>query len=318
MTGVSRPLHVAVGVIRGGGGRILIAERAKTAHQGGLWEFPGGKVEAGETVLEALRRELHEEIGIRVADATPLIKIAHDYGDRQVLLDVWDIRRFEGLAHGREGQAIRWVATERLNEFAFPAANRPIIAAARLPRHYAILEAATQRQALDRYRLLIDQGIRLIQIRLKSLPTAELAATLEGIASESSGTDTTLMINADLPISDAGYAGLHLSSRALRACKARPAGYRWVAASCHDLAELRLAEDLGLDFAVLAPVQPTSSHPGAAALGWERFEALVERAGLPVYALGGLQREDGARAAHAGAQGIAGIGAFLNAAQSPG
>ncbi|OAI14713.1 MULTISPECIES: Nudix family hydrolase [Methylomonas] len=318
MLGASRLLHVAVGVIRGGDGRILIAERAKTAHQGGLWEFPGGKVEAGETVLEALCRELYEEVGIRVADATPLIKIAHDYGDRQVLLDVWDIRRFEGQAHGREGQAMQWVAAERLNEFAFPAANRPIIAAARLPRHYAILEAATQRQALDRYRLLIDQGLRLIQIRLKSLPTAELAATLEGIASESSGTDTTLMINADLPISDAGYAGLHLSSRALRACKARPAGYRWVAASCHDLAELRLAEDLGLDFAVLAPVQPTSSHPGAAALGWERFEALVERAGLPVYALGGLQREDGARAAHAGAQGIAGIGAFLNAAQSPG
>lgn len=166
--------------------------------------------------------------------------------------------------------------------------------------------------------MLLAQDLRLIQIRLKSLAAADLSATLERIAAESAGTDTTLLINADLPIADTGYAGLHLSSRALRACKIRPAGYRWVAASCHDLDELRLAEDLGLDFAVLAPVQTTASHPGAAELGWERFEALVERVGLPVYALGGLQREDGARAADAGAQGIAGIGAFLNAAQSPG
>lgn len=126
-------LHVAAGVIVGPEGQILIAERAKHRHQGGLWEFPGGKVEPGETVQQALARELWEELNIHVGHARPLIQIRHRYPDKSVLLDVWRVESFTGEPHGREGQPLAWVCPEALVQYAFPAANVPIVTAARLP-----------------------------------------------------------------------------------------------------------------------------------------------------------------------------------------
>lgn len=122
-------VHVAVGVISDGGSRILVARRAQDAHQGGLWEFPGGKVEAGESVQDALRRELLEELAIEVRHSEPLLVIEHDYTDKSVLLDVWWIAAFDGEPHGREGQPLRWVDATELQELEFPKANVPIISA---------------------------------------------------------------------------------------------------------------------------------------------------------------------------------------------
>src|SRR5690606_37876357 len=123
--------------------RILIARRADTAHQGGLWEFPGGKVEPGETVQQALQRELLEELGVTTGDFTPLIQIAHDYGDKAVLLDVYRGVIQAGTAHGREGQPLKWVTPGELNGYAFPAANRPIVSAITLPQRLLITGAFT-------------------------------------------------------------------------------------------------------------------------------------------------------------------------------
>ena len=122
-------VHVAVGVICDADQRILIARRADHLHQGGLWEFPGGKVETGETVQEALVRELQEELAIAVAPegCQPLTEIHHDYGDKAVLLDVWWVRQFSGEPQGAEGQPLQWVAPHTLNDYPFPAANRAII-----------------------------------------------------------------------------------------------------------------------------------------------------------------------------------------------
>ncbi|MEH6590100.1 MAG: 8-oxo-dGTP diphosphatase MutT [Halioglobus sp.] len=122
-------VHVAVGVILDDSKRILIARRSVDAHQGGLWEFPGGKVEASETVEQALARELHEELGIDVVACQPLLEISHDYGDKQVLLDVWIVESFTGTAEGREGQPLQWVAASQLEQFRFPAANVSIVTA---------------------------------------------------------------------------------------------------------------------------------------------------------------------------------------------
>jgi mutator protein MutT len=127
-------IHVAAAVIRDDAGKILIARRADTQHQGGLWEFPGGKVEADESVETALARELHEELGIVVDAARPLIKVRHDYPDKQVLLDVWEVSAFTGQPHGAEGQPLAWVTPRDLANYEFPAANQPIVAAARLPK----------------------------------------------------------------------------------------------------------------------------------------------------------------------------------------
>lgn len=122
-------VHVAVGVVSDGARSILIARRALDAHQGGLWEFPGGKVEPGETVQQALQRELLEELAIDVRRCEPLLAIEHDYADKSVLLDVWWVDAFDGEPQGREGQPLRWADVGELGGFDFPQANVPIVAA---------------------------------------------------------------------------------------------------------------------------------------------------------------------------------------------
>ena len=122
-------VHVVVGVIRDDHGRVLVSRRHADSHQGGLWEFPGGKVEPGETVQRALHRELEEELGISITSTSALIEVRHDYGDKRVLLDVWWVDAFSGTARGREGQPLRWVEPADLAALAFPAANLPIVEA---------------------------------------------------------------------------------------------------------------------------------------------------------------------------------------------
>lgn len=120
-------LIVAVGVIQNEAGQILISKRADDVHQAGLWEFPGGKLETGETARDALKRELLEELGIYVIRAKPLLKISHQYDDLAVLLDVFMVTDFDGEACGMEQQAIKWVDRLALNDFSFPEANKRII-----------------------------------------------------------------------------------------------------------------------------------------------------------------------------------------------
>lgn len=124
-----KTVHVAVGmVVRDG--QVLIAKRQDHQHQGGLWEFPGGKVEPGETTEKALVREFQEEVGIQLdpAHMTPLMQLPFDYGDKTVLLDTWVCRNSQGVARGCEGQVVQWVAEAELDEYLFPEANAVLIA----------------------------------------------------------------------------------------------------------------------------------------------------------------------------------------------
>jgi 8-oxo-dGTP diphosphatase len=113
--------------------QIFISRRADHLHQGGFWEFPGGKVEADESPESALARELFEELDIRIQTAEPYMQIEHDYPDKQVFLDIWQVNYFTGTARGKEGQECRWVglqellASETAGLFDFPAANQPIL-----------------------------------------------------------------------------------------------------------------------------------------------------------------------------------------------
>lgn len=120
-------IHVAVGVLQNDKREVLIALRSAESHQGGLWEFPGGKVEGGESVEHALNREFEEELGISVQACTPLIQIRHEYSDKSVMLDVWRIEKYSGIPQGREGQAIEWRALSQLRAADFPKANERII-----------------------------------------------------------------------------------------------------------------------------------------------------------------------------------------------
>jgi len=119
---------VAVGVVIDSAGRILITKRAADVHQGGLWEFPGGKIEPGETTPAALSRELAEEIGIAVVHCESLMTVSHDYGDKQVLLDVYQVTDWIGEPRGVEGQPLAWVLPRGLAAYRFPAGNQSIVA----------------------------------------------------------------------------------------------------------------------------------------------------------------------------------------------
>ena len=120
-------IHVAVGVILGADGRILLAKRPDHLHMGGRWEFPGGKVEGNESIQQAMTRELKEELDIEVKAMEPLIEVRHDYGDKQVFLDTWFVTEFSGNERGVEGQELAWVSVSELADFHFPDANQPIV-----------------------------------------------------------------------------------------------------------------------------------------------------------------------------------------------
>jgi 8-oxo-dGTP diphosphatase len=317
-------IHIVLGILERSRQQVLIAKRHHSAHQGGRWEFPGGKVAAQETAQQALTRELAEELGIEVKRARPLIKINHQYPDRQVLLDVWQVQAFSGEPQGREGQPILWVTKEQLGQFDFPAANQPIIRAVQLPQRYVISGPfANQQDFINRFRQALTQGARLIQLRIKSVSLAEYIELASQAVALCRSLGAQLLLNSDSlqgqwqQVKELGAAGVHLTSRHLAKLAQRPLVEQlaeakdWlVGCSCHQQADLFKAQQIGADFAVLSPVQVSQSHPQAVPLGWISFSQQVAQANLPVYALGGLGEQHLDLAWQAGAQGVAAISAF--------
>jgi 8-oxo-dGTP diphosphatase len=304
-------IHVAVAAILDSQGRVLVSRRHDHVHQGGLWEFPGGKLEPGEAVLTGLARELREELAIRLLRSQPLIKITHHYPDRSVLLDVHRVLEFAGEPRGVEGQPLRWQAPAAMQARDFPAADRPIITALQLPDRYLITGADAGRpdEFLQRLENALQQGLSLVQLRAHALPDAAYNRLAEAALALCRGYQARLLLNRSGQLLT-GADGVHLTRHQLAACRERPRVDGWVGASCHDLRELRLAERMGLDYALLSPVEPTASHPDAIPLGWTRFAQWVAGVNLPIYALGGVGLESLERAKQAGAQGVAGISAF--------
>ncbi len=298
--------------------RVLVAKRPSGSHQGNKWEFPGGKVKAGETRRDALVRELGEELGITVQSAHPLIQVRHSYPDKRVHLDVWRVTAFEGQPHGREGQDVAWVECSRLPDLEFPAANQPVIRAARLPGLYLISNAQRLGEAefMRRLERALACGVRLLQLREPQLEKAEFQRLARKVVHACHEHGAEVVLNGEPAWVEAcGADGVHLNSRRLRALRTRPLDARlWVVASTHDREELDLAASLGVDFVVLAPVRATPSHPRAAPLGWKRFAQLCEVTNLPVYALGGLGAADASIARESGGQGLAMISGFWNSA----
>lgn len=303
------------------GDEVLLARRPDHVHQGGKWEFPGGKLEAGETPADGLHRELLEELGIEVLSARPLIRIPHDYPDKSVLLDVWRVDGFAGEPQGREGQQIRWVPLPELPQYEFPAANLPILAAARLPDTYVISPDLKDLPSfLAELDATIRRGHRLIQLRVFDVQPDDWAALLARLQTWRDESGVAFLLNSASLRSCQGYdrlpavfAGLHLTSIDLMALQQRPANCQWLAASCHSPGEIARAEALGVDFITLSPLYKTTSHPLAEPLGWPRFADWVAAARVPVFGLGGLKPQDILQLQGAGAQGVAGISGLWQA-----
>ncbi|QKT03035.1 Nudix family hydrolase [Ectothiorhodospiraceae bacterium 2226] len=301
-------LHVAAGAVFNARGEVLIAQRPPGKPYPGYWEFPGGKVEDGESFADALARELEEEVGIHVEQARPLLRVLHAYSDRTVLLDAWCVTRFSGVPHGREGQPVAWVSPAELERYRFPAANATITTAVRLPSLYLITGTAEgDGPFLRRLERLLQAGVRLIQYRQPGLASRDWERRARAAVTLCRRYGAALIVNGTPEQArELGAAGVHLNSERLMSLSSRPlGGEQWVGASCHDLAELQHAEAIGADFAVLSPIKPTPSHPGAPTLGLERLRELSDRVAIPVYALGGMYPADVAEAHRYGAQGIA-------------
>lgn len=324
---MAKVVHVAVGAIVKDG-RVLLAKRAAHQHQGGLWEFPGGKVETAESVQAALARELKEELDITPNKISPLIQISHQYADKAVLLDVWRVEEFSGEPRGVEGQPLEWVPISQLGEFEFPAANKPIVSALMLPKIIAITPSQGRLTELKDFVVsAIEQGADSIQIRAPELKVEKAWSLYQfaldrlknnaGICWLNSahviGSDGRCLLNeAQLEQVQAihwKHAHRYLKKQQLNHLGAGVAG-SWSSVACHSLDDLVEAASLEFDCATLSPVNKTQTHPNAAALGWEQFSQWVAKATIPVYALGGVTLDDKSAATEAFAQGIAGISLF--------
>jgi 8-oxo-dGTP diphosphatase len=298
---------VAAAVLHRPDGTFLLAQRPSDKIWAGYWEFPGGKVEAGESAYDALVRELHEELGIEVLTAYPWITRVFTYPHATVRLSFFRVTEWRGELYPHEGQQFSWQLVTDVKVTPVLPANAPILRALELPALYAISNAGELgvEEFLSRLQVQLDAGLRLIQLREKNLtPDALFELAIRTVAMAHAA-GAKVLINGDVALAQAiGADGVHLTSVQLDQLTERPP-VAWCSASCHTAEELSRAQVLGCDFAMLSPVLPTKSHPGAEHLGWARFSALAAGSSIPVYALGGLTREDMSTAWQRGAHGIA-------------
>ncbi|MGB0127302.1 MAG: Nudix family hydrolase [Rhodocyclaceae bacterium] len=313
-----KKVDVAAAVITRPDGAFLLGQRAADTFYPGYWEFPGGKVEAGETARDALARELHEELGIEVVHAYPWITREHVYEHAHVRLHFFRVPAWRGEIRDHIHAALAWQHPGVESVAPMLPANAPVLRALALPDFYGVTHAAeigVERQ-IALARRAFDQGLRLVQVREGGLSAPLRLSLIRALLPLARGHCATLLVNGDADlVRESGADGLHLSARQLMDAPSRPA-LPLVGASCHTAAELAHAARLQLDFVVLGPVQPTASHPGSPAMGWEAFARLIAGYPLPVFAIGGLTRADLERAWSHGAHGIAAIrGAWAAGAQ---
>ena len=305
-----RVIEVVAGVITDKRGRVLLSRRTPNRDMPGLWEFPGGKREPGETSEAALARELDEELGIRVTVGAPLIVVPQRYPAKRLRLDVRHVPQWEGVARGREGQALAWVAPDKLGRYSMPPADLPVVAALQTPDRYLVTPPPGDDDTawLQAFDAALRRGVRRVQLRLPGIPGDRQEALLREAQIRCRLHGAQLLFNGPVDVALAAGAGIHLSSAALQACTMRPvpAGIP-LAASCHHAGDLAHAVAIDCDFVVLGPVAETASHPGEPGIGWAEFARLRETCALPIYAIGGMTPADIPEARRHGAQGIAAI-----------
>ena len=306
-------IHAATGIIMRADGGVFFQQRLSPQSRAGYWEFPGGKVNEGETVYAALCRELHEEIGIKVKRARHFVRRQHKMqngGD--LLLDFYIIEQYTGIPHDKENQPFCWRTIDSPPQ-PLLSANINICKYLRLPPLYAITAAAIFGVAptLHKLRTLLATGqISCVQLRDKHLSPAERYDFAKQAATCCRQYGALLLINDDEDLANAVAAdGVHLSSKKLRECCVRPK-VEWVGASCHTAAEIALATKLAADFAVLSPITKTLSHVNTPLLGWQKFGEIAISSSIPLYALGGLRTTDIPKAWSHNACGVASMRAI--------
>ncbi|MFM6979285.1 MAG: Nudix family hydrolase [Methylophilaceae bacterium] len=301
-------IHAAVAVLQRPSGEVLLAQRPAGKAWSGWWEFPGGKIESGETAAQALVRELQEELGMQVVQASPWLTRTHQYPEKTVRLHFFKVREWLGDPQSLEQQAWSWQNPNQLTVDPLLPANQPIMQALRLPSVMAISNVAELGESLflQRLQTASSEGLRLLQLREPQLNKAQLLQLFRQVEAIKPN-NARIVLNADAELAIQAGCGLHLNSQRLMQLQQRPiiAADQLCSASCHNADELQKAWDLQLDYALLSPVQATLSHPQAQPLGWSKFSQLIQDTPIPIYALGGMRKQDLHVAWQAGAHGIA-------------
>jgi len=298
---------VAAAVLRRADGRVLLACRPASKVYAGYWEFPGGKVEPGETEQQALVREIREELAIEVTACRPWVTQIYAYPHATVRLQFFIVTAWEGEPQAVEHSALSWQRPQAIDLAPLLPANGPILRGLLLPEEYAISNAAEVGRDvfLQALRRRVAGGLRLLQLReIAYSPEAmtELAEAVMGILHPYGG---KLLINNDIALAHRVRAdGVHLTARQAASLRERP-DLALVGVSCHNRDELEQAQRLAADFAVLGPVQRTATHPEREPMGWQAFAQAISGSSIPVFALGGLQRSDCNLAWQHGAHGLA-------------
>lgn len=310
-------IDVAVGVVKAGH-KVLVGQRLVQDSYYQKWEFPGGKLDSGEQPLNALSRELKEELGIDVISARPLITLEHDYPDRQVRLFVFVVTKFHGEPVGAEGQAVKWVTPQECHRLDFLAANTPIVHAIQLPSVQLITDI--RQYGLDKTLSVvksIDETYNsqfILQLREHNLSTKQCNEYLAEFRSVTNSAFIFLNGEPQLAL-NAGFDGVQLNRQRSKVyTKREQLPDFWVGVSCHNAQELNHSNQMA-DFALLSPVNTTNSHPEISSdltLGWQGFSELSRQSALPCYALGGVGENDIEASWQHGAQGVAGISNFWN------
>lgn len=302
---MSDPVEVAVAVLLRRDGAVLLARRPRGKVYAGYWEFPGGKVEAGEPVADALRREIREELGVEIDRVHPWITRTFSYPHANVRLHFHRVFTWRGEPRALEHDALAWQQPDSVGVEPLLPANGPVLRGLQLPAEYAISRAGELgvEVFLARLESRLRGGLRLVQLREKTLEPQALRDLARRAVALAHARGARVLINSDAALArEAGADGVHLTAGQLPGVRPDVA---WCGASCHSGGELRRAESLGADFAVLGPVRATPSHPNSVPLGWERFREIAAGAGIPVYALGGMTPRDLDQAQICGAHGIA-------------
>jgi len=309
-------VEVVAAVITRTDGQFLLARRPGGKVYSGYWEFPGGKVEKNESLLQALERELQEELGIQIRCAYPWVTRVFTYSHATVRLHFFRVVEWEGRPSPREKQGLFWQWPQHVEVSPVLPANAPILQALLLPPVYAITQATEMgiESALKQIEQALQNGLRLLQIREKQMVKDLLREFSKQVLALARPYHAKVLINSDAEFArEIGADGVHFTSSQLMSLSCRPGPeYGWCGASCHNAEELFMAEQLGLDFVVLGPIQSTLSHPELSPLGWRKFTTLIRDYSLPVYALGGLRWQDLLAAQEMGAHGIAMMRGIVN------
>ena len=304
----ARPItRVAAAVIVRGDGRVLLAQRPPGKAYAGYWEFPGGKLERGESAHDALVRELREELGLAVTRAAPWITQRFAYPHAHVELNFFRVLAWEGDPVGHDGQAFVWQTPGAFDVAPLLPANTRVLAALTLPAVYGITCAEDRGETvfLAQAERAFAGGLRLVQVREKAWPPARRNAFGARLCELARRHGAQVLLNGTADEARAGgYAGVHWTAARLAAASARPRDLL-VAASCHAPSDLERAGVLELDFALMGPVRDTPTHPGAAPLGWDAFARRIAGTRVPVFAIGGLSGADFGTAIDHGAHGVA-------------